>query len=194
MSHSLPHYLLIPEVAKIARAPVETVREWIRLGKLRSTRPGRRRLALSHLAGASIRTAACAVTRLRISRANVIRTVARLDNIARTCASTALRIGCNLRVGGTGIALPVTLLGNVTRACACSTLSVRDENPTHTILTAPFATEQAWQSKGSALPQGLSQHTPSTQCLSGVFRYRVDDFERLLGRPVWTPNRYPATA
>jgi len=37
-------YLLLPEAATIARVSVHTVRTWIRTGKLRSSRPGRRRL------------------------------------------------------------------------------------------------------------------------------------------------------
>jgi excisionase family DNA binding protein len=36
--------LLVPEVARIARCSVETVRYWIQAGKLHSTRPGRRRM------------------------------------------------------------------------------------------------------------------------------------------------------
>jgi excisionase family DNA binding protein len=36
--------LLLDEVAQIARVSVETVRYWIKQGKLRSIRPGRRRL------------------------------------------------------------------------------------------------------------------------------------------------------
>lgn len=39
-------YLLIPEAATVARVSVHTVRTWIRTGKLRSSRPGRRRLIL----------------------------------------------------------------------------------------------------------------------------------------------------
>jgi excisionase family DNA binding protein len=37
-------YLLLEEIAEIARAPVETVRAWIRSGRLASVKPGRRRL------------------------------------------------------------------------------------------------------------------------------------------------------
>jgi excisionase family DNA binding protein len=37
-------YLLLPEVAKLARASVSTVRHWIVTKKLASVRPGRRRL------------------------------------------------------------------------------------------------------------------------------------------------------
>ena len=37
-------YLLLEEIAAIARAPVETVRAWIRSGRLPSVKPGRRRL------------------------------------------------------------------------------------------------------------------------------------------------------
>lgn len=43
----LPHkYLLIPEAAAIARTGVGTIRHWIQSGKLKSVRPGRRRLIL----------------------------------------------------------------------------------------------------------------------------------------------------
>ena len=37
-------YLLVAEVAEIARTSESTVRYWIATGKLKSTRPGRRRL------------------------------------------------------------------------------------------------------------------------------------------------------
>jgi excisionase family DNA binding protein len=37
-------YLLVEEVASIARTTPSTVRFWLSTGKLRSTRPGRRRL------------------------------------------------------------------------------------------------------------------------------------------------------
>jgi excisionase family DNA binding protein len=37
-------WLLISEVALVARTSVETVRYWIKCGRLRSSRPGRRRL------------------------------------------------------------------------------------------------------------------------------------------------------
>ncbi|MDX2087849.1 MAG: helix-turn-helix domain-containing protein [Kofleriaceae bacterium] len=37
-------YLLIDEVAALCRASPETVRFWIKKGRLRSIRPGRRRL------------------------------------------------------------------------------------------------------------------------------------------------------
>lgn len=37
-------YMLLEEIAEIARAPVETVRAWIRSGRLPSVKPGRRRL------------------------------------------------------------------------------------------------------------------------------------------------------
>lgn len=37
-------YLLIPEVATIARVSVATVRWWLHTGRLHSVRPGRRRL------------------------------------------------------------------------------------------------------------------------------------------------------
>lgn len=39
-----PRLLLIEEVAMICRASPSTVRFWIKTGKLRSIRPGRRRL------------------------------------------------------------------------------------------------------------------------------------------------------
>ena len=34
--------LLLPEVAEICRATVPSVREWIRTGRLKASRPGRR--------------------------------------------------------------------------------------------------------------------------------------------------------
>lgn len=37
-------YLTIDEVARIARTSPSTIRHWIRIGRLPSTRPGRRRL------------------------------------------------------------------------------------------------------------------------------------------------------
>lgn len=37
-------YLLIDEAAAIARTSPNTIRYWIQIGRLRSTRPGRRRL------------------------------------------------------------------------------------------------------------------------------------------------------
>ncbi len=37
-----PQFLLIPEVATIARVSVGTVRHWIATGKLPSVKPGRR--------------------------------------------------------------------------------------------------------------------------------------------------------
>jgi excisionase family DNA binding protein len=37
-------YLLLDEIAAIARASVDTVRRWIRSGQLPSVKPGRRRL------------------------------------------------------------------------------------------------------------------------------------------------------
>jgi excisionase family DNA binding protein len=37
-------YLLLEEIAEISRAPVGTVRAWIRTGRLPSVKPGRRRL------------------------------------------------------------------------------------------------------------------------------------------------------
>jgi excisionase family DNA binding protein len=39
-----PDLLQLEEVAQLARASVSTVRHWIRSGRLRSVRPGRRRL------------------------------------------------------------------------------------------------------------------------------------------------------
>ena len=39
-------YLFLTEVAREARVSVSTVRHWIDTGKLRSSRPGRRRLVL----------------------------------------------------------------------------------------------------------------------------------------------------
>lgn len=40
----LASLLTITEVASLTRAPIATVRHWIAVGKLRSLRPGRRRL------------------------------------------------------------------------------------------------------------------------------------------------------
>jgi excisionase family DNA binding protein len=40
----VPDYLLLEEVARIARVPVGTVRTWIRSGRLPSVKPGRWRL------------------------------------------------------------------------------------------------------------------------------------------------------
>jgi excisionase family DNA binding protein len=37
-------YLLLSEVAEIARTSVDSVRSWVRSGRLRSVKPGRRRL------------------------------------------------------------------------------------------------------------------------------------------------------
>jgi excisionase family DNA binding protein len=37
-----PQFLLVPEVAAIARVSVGTVRHWIAIGKLPSVKPGRR--------------------------------------------------------------------------------------------------------------------------------------------------------
>lgn len=37
-------YLLLDEVAQQARVSLDTVRYWIRIGKLESVRPGRRRM------------------------------------------------------------------------------------------------------------------------------------------------------
>lgn len=39
--------LLLVEVAEICRVPVGTVRHWIRLGRLPSMKPGRRRMVRS---------------------------------------------------------------------------------------------------------------------------------------------------
>lgn len=40
----LPRLLTVPEVAAVARAPVTSVRGWLADGRLKSIRPGRRRL------------------------------------------------------------------------------------------------------------------------------------------------------
>ncbi len=37
-------FLLLTECAELARVPVSTVRHWISIGRLRSVRPGRRRM------------------------------------------------------------------------------------------------------------------------------------------------------
>lgn len=37
-------FLLLDEIARMCRAPVSTVRYWVSTGRLRSIRPGRRRL------------------------------------------------------------------------------------------------------------------------------------------------------
>lgn len=37
-------YLLVTEIAELARAPVHSVRAWLRSGRLPSVKPGRRRL------------------------------------------------------------------------------------------------------------------------------------------------------
>ena len=37
-------FLLLTECAELARVPVSTVRHWIAIGRLRSVRPGRRRM------------------------------------------------------------------------------------------------------------------------------------------------------
>ena len=37
-------YLLLSEVAELARVSIDTVRFWVRAGKLASVRPGRRRM------------------------------------------------------------------------------------------------------------------------------------------------------
>ncbi len=39
-------FLLLPEVAQIARAPLASVRYWVQTGKLRALRPGKRVLVL----------------------------------------------------------------------------------------------------------------------------------------------------
>jgi excisionase family DNA binding protein len=44
MSENRREYLLLDEVARECRAPVASVRYWIASGRLRSIRPGRRRL------------------------------------------------------------------------------------------------------------------------------------------------------
>jgi excisionase family DNA binding protein len=44
MSENRREYLLLEEVARECRAPVASVRYWIASGRLRSIRPGRRRL------------------------------------------------------------------------------------------------------------------------------------------------------
>jgi excisionase family DNA binding protein len=46
VTHRNARYLLIDEAAQIARTSPSTVRYWIQVGKLKSTRPGRRRLIL----------------------------------------------------------------------------------------------------------------------------------------------------
>jgi excisionase family DNA binding protein len=47
MSHASRRFLLIEEVAEIARCCESTVRHWLATGRLRSIRPGRRRLIAS---------------------------------------------------------------------------------------------------------------------------------------------------
>lgn len=42
MPESPSDFLLLSEIAAMCRAPVKSVREWIRAGKLPATRPGRR--------------------------------------------------------------------------------------------------------------------------------------------------------
>lgn len=44
MPESRREYLLLDEVARECRAPIASVRYWIASGRLRSVRPGRRRL------------------------------------------------------------------------------------------------------------------------------------------------------
>ena len=44
MSENRREYLLLDEVARECRAPIASVRYWIASGRLRSIRPGRRRL------------------------------------------------------------------------------------------------------------------------------------------------------
>jgi excisionase family DNA binding protein len=44
MSENCREYLLLDEVAHECRAPIASVRYWIASGRLRSVRPGRRRL------------------------------------------------------------------------------------------------------------------------------------------------------
>lgn len=39
-----PRFLLIDEAAAIARTSPNTIRYWLQIGRLRSTKPGRRRL------------------------------------------------------------------------------------------------------------------------------------------------------
>ncbi len=41
---SRPRFLLIDEAAEIARTSPNTIRYWIQIGRLPSTKPGRRRL------------------------------------------------------------------------------------------------------------------------------------------------------
>lgn len=43
-SKTMHDYLLLSEVAEIARTSVDSVRSWVRSGRLRSVKPGRRRL------------------------------------------------------------------------------------------------------------------------------------------------------
>lgn len=40
----LGDFLILEEVAELTRAKLETVRTWVKLGRLSSIRPGRRRL------------------------------------------------------------------------------------------------------------------------------------------------------
>ncbi len=44
MTNVEQQHLLLPEVAAVARVSVSTVRQWIATGRLRSSRPGRRRI------------------------------------------------------------------------------------------------------------------------------------------------------
>jgi excisionase family DNA binding protein len=46
MTESAHEFLLLHEVARECRAPLASVRHWIATGRLRSIRPGRRRLVL----------------------------------------------------------------------------------------------------------------------------------------------------
>jgi excisionase family DNA binding protein len=62
MPESRREYLLLDEVARECRAPIASVRYWIASGRLRSVRPGRRRLVsreeLDRFLGASTATSA----------------------------------------------------------------------------------------------------------------------------------------
>jgi excisionase family DNA binding protein len=62
MPESRREYLLLDEVARECRAPIASVRYWIASGRLRSVRPGRRRLVsreeLDRFLGASTPTSA----------------------------------------------------------------------------------------------------------------------------------------
>jgi excisionase family DNA binding protein len=77
-------YLLVEEVAKLARAPVETVRAWIRSGRLPSVKPGRRRLVRRvDLEGFLKRTKLAERRTPASSRAIVMTLLAQLDRHAR---------------------------------------------------------------------------------------------------------------